>query len=233
MTDDLVLTALVTAITVAFIALLIHRHLAKEASEKLKSQLSITNEAERQVHRREMEYLADKNKAEVAHADALAQARSTAFEEGRKQGKAEHELDCSMRLADQRNEFAIRLQSEKEQAATEARDRQRAEQELQAKLFSVRISPYVQLLTDNGLFKDTYEAKIGYQYQLLVNGIPAFQPHVFVERHEKVEQVDQSVKTTLLSIAQNCAEAAVTTYLGASPQFAKLAPGVLEQIAKK
>ena len=138
-----------------------------------------------------------------------------------------------MRRADQRNEFAVRLQAEKEIAATEARDRQRAEHELQAKLFSVKISPYVQLLTDNGLFKDTHEAKIGYQYQLLVNGIPAFQPHVFVERHEKIQQIDQSVKNTLLSIAQNCAEAAVTTYLGASPQFAKLAPGVLEQTEKK
>ena len=138
-----------------------------------------------------------------------------------------------MQLADQRNEFAIRLQAEKEQAATEARDKQRAEYELQAKLFSVKISPYVQLLTDKGVFKDTHEAKIGYQYQLLVNGIPAFQPHIVVERHEKVQQIDQEIKKTLLSIAQTCAEAAVTTYLGASPQFAKLAPEVLEQIEKK
>jgi hypothetical protein len=88
------------------------------------------------------------------------------------------------------------------------------------------------LITDNGLFKDSYEAKIGYQYQLLVNGIPAFQPHIFIERHEKVVQVDQSVKQTLLSIAQNCAEAAVATYLGASPQFARLSPAVLEQASK-
>lgn len=232
MTDP-VLAALLASIVVAVVALLIHRHLAKESAENLQKQLVAANEAERKVHLREMEYLAERNKAEVAHADALTQGRSIAFEEGRKQGNAEHELDTSMRLADQRNEFAVRLQAEKEIAATEARDRQRAEQELQAKLFSVKISPYVQLLTDNGLFKDTYEAKIGYQYQLLVNGIPAFQPHVFVERHEKIQQIDQSVKNTLLSIAQNCAEAAVTTYLGASPQFAKLASGVLEQIEKK
>ena len=66
-----------------------------------------------------------------------------------------------------------------------------------------------------------------------MNGIPAFQPHIVVERHEKVQQIDQEIKKTLLSIAQTCAEAAVTTYLGASPQFAKLAPEVLEQIEKK
>ena len=230
---DPLLSALLASIIAATIAWLIHRHLAKESHEILQKQFAVNNEAERKVHIREMEYLADRNKAEVVHTDALTQVRSIAFEEGRKQGNAEHELESSMRRADQRNEFAVRLQAEKEIAATEARDRQRAEHELQAKLFSVKISPYVQLLTDNGLFKDTHEAKIGYQYQLLVNGIPAFQPHVFVERHEKIQQIDQSVKNTLLSIAQNCAEAAVTTYLGASPQFAKLAPGVLEQTEKK
>ena len=232
MTDPLVV-AVLTSIIVAAVALLIHRRLSNELLAKLKESSTQANEAERQVHLREMEYLAEKNKIEVAHLEALNQARSIAFEEGRKQGKAEHELEASLRLADQRNEFAVRLQSEKEQAAVEARDKQRAEHELQAKLFSVKISPYVQLLTDKGVLKDTYESKVGYQYQLLVNGIPAFQPHIVVERHEKEQKIDQAVKNTLLSIARTCAEAAVTTYLGASPQFAKLAPEVVEQIEKK
>ena len=232
MTDP-ILVAVLTFIVVATVAALIYRRLANELHEKLKVCTAQANEGERQVHLREMEFLAERNKAEMAHVEALNQARSLSFEEGRKQGNAELELERSMQLADQRNEFAIRLQAEKEQAATEARDKQRAEYELQAKLFSVKISPYVQLLTDKGVFKDTHEAKIGYQYQLLVNGIPAFQPHIVVERHEKVQQIDQEIKKTLLSIAQTCAEAAVTTYLGASPQFAKLAPEVLEQIEKK
>lgn len=230
---DLVLVAVLVSIVVAAVSLLIHRHLANELHARLKTCAAQANEAERQVHLSEMEYLAERNKVEVAHAEALNQARSIAFEEGRKQGKAEHELDTAMQLAEQRNQFVIRLQAEKEQAATEARDKQRAEYELQAKLFSVKISPYVQFLTDNGWVTSSYEAKIGYQYQLLVNGIPAFQPHIVVERHEKVQQIDQEIKKTLLAIAQTCAEAAVTTYLGASPQFAKLAPEVIEQIEKK
>lgn len=232
MTDPILLVML-TFLVVATAATLIHRRLASELHEKLKVCSVQANEGERQGHLREMEFLAERNRTEMAHADALNQARSLAFEEGRKQGNSEHELEKSMQLAAQRNEFAIRLHAEKEQAATEARDKQRAEYELQAKLFSVKISPYVQLLTDKGIFKDTHEAKIGYQYQLLVNGIPAFQPHIVVERHEKVQQIDQEIKKTLLSIAQTCAEAAVTTYLGASPQFAKLAPEVLEETEKK
>lgn len=232
MTDP-ILVAVLTSIIVAIIAVLIHRRIANELDTKLKVFSAQANEAERQVHLREMEYLAERNKVEVAHVEALKHACSLSFEEGREQGKAEHELDSSLQLADQRNEFAIRLQAEKEQAATEARDKQRAEYELQAKLFSIKISPYVQILTDNSFFKGTNEAKIGYQYQLLVNGIPAFQPHIVIERHEKVQQVDPEIKKTLMAIAQTCAEAAVTTYLGASPQFAKLAPEVLEQIKKK
>lgn len=232
MTDP-VLVAVIVSIGVAAVALLIHRHLANELLARLKTCVAQANEAERQVHLREMEYLAERNKVEVTHAEVLNQARSIAFEEGGKQGKAEHELETAIQLADQRNQFVVRLQIEKEQAATEARDKQRAENELQAKLFSVKISPYVQLLTDKGVIYDTYEAKAGYQYQLLVNGIPAFQPHIVVERHEKVKEFDQAVKSTFLSLARTCAEAAVTTYLGASPQFAKLAPEVIEQLQKK
>ncbi|MFO1385311.1 MAG: hypothetical protein U1F55_03865 [Chitinivorax sp.] len=232
MTDP-ILVAVLTFITTATAAVLIYKRLASELHTKLKVSSAQANEAERQVHLKEMEYLAERNKAEIAHVETLNQARALAFEEGRRQGRAEHELETVMLLADQRNEFAIRLQAEKEQVAAEARDRQRAEYELQAKLFSVKISPYVQLLTDKGLIYDTYEAKAGYQYQLLVNGIPAFQPHIVVERHEKVQEIDQAIKNTFLSLAKTCAEAAVTTYLGASPQFAKLAPEVIEQIEKK
>ena len=150
MTDP-ILVAVLTFIAVATAAALIYKRLANELHAKLKVSSAQANEAERQVHLKEMEYLAERNKAEIAHVEALNQARSLSFEEGRKQGKAEHELEAAMQLADQRNEFAIRLQAEKEQAAAEAREKQRAEYELQAKLFSVKISPYVQLLTDKFL----------------------------------------------------------------------------------
>jgi hypothetical protein len=229
---SVLLTGIISAFLMGIAFYIIHRNSVNEWAAKLQKQLDLTNEAERKIHLNEMEYLSDRNKNAIAHADALAETRSIYFEEGRKQGKVEQDIETTTRLADQRAEFTVRLQAEKEQAATEARDKQRAEQELQAKLFSVKISPYVQLLTDNRIFKNTHEGRVGYQYQLLINGIPAFQPHVVIERHEKIEQVDQAIKNTLLSIAQNCAEAAVSTYLGASPKFAKLSPPVFEQLEK-
>lgn len=104
---DTALAALLASIVVAAIALLIHRHFARESCEKLQKQFALANEAEKQVHLREMEYLAERNKSEVSHREALIQARFAAFDDGRKQGKSEHELEASIRLADQRNEFAF------------------------------------------------------------------------------------------------------------------------------
>lgn len=229
---DPVLSALLAAICVSAVALLLHRSASNRFSTTFQKQLESTNAAEKQVHLKEMEFLVERNGLIAAHANAISAARALAFEEGRKQGQTEQELVCARQLADQSSEFSTRLETERNTAIAEAREKQRAEYELQQKLFSVKISPYVQLLTDEGWISDSHEAKVGYQYQLLVNGIPAFQPHVIVERHEKIEKVDQAVKTSLLSLAQGCAEAAAATYLGVSPQFAKLAPGIVE-IAKK
>lgn len=226
------LSGIISAIAVGVVFYFIHQRAVNVWAAKFQKQLDLTNEAERKIHLNEMDYLSDKNKTAIAYADAITESRTASFEEGRKQGKAEQELETNMKLADQKTEFAVRLQAEREQSASEARDKQRAEQELQAKLFSIKISPYAQLLTDNGIFKNTHEGKVGYQYQLLVNGIPAFQPHVVIERHEKIEQADQAIKNTLLSIAQNCAEAAVATYLGTNPQFAKLSQPIFEQFEK-
>ena len=227
-----VFSGTISAIAAGVVFYFIHQRSISSWAARFQKQLDLTNEAERKLHLNEMEYLSDKNKNVIAHTNAIAESRSAAFEEGKKQGKAEHELDTNIKLAEQKAEFAIRLQVEKEQSASEARDQQRAEQGLQAKLFSIKISPYAQLLTDNGIFKNTHEGKVGYQYQLLVNGIPAFQPHIVIERHEKIEQADQAIKNTLLSIAQNCAEAAVATYLGTNPQFAKLSQPIFEQFEK-
>lgn len=137
---------------------------------------------------KEMDFLAERNKIGLAHSGELQEARERAFEDGRSRTKAEHAHELVMRTEALHNEFTARLHEDKEKATEEAQERLRAEYEIQTKLFSVKISPYVQLLTDNGLFKNTHEAKVGYQYQLLVNGIPAFQPRVFIERHEKIEK---------------------------------------------
>lgn len=229
---DPVVSALLASIGVSGVALLLHRSVSKRFSIALTEQIELTKTAEKQIHLSEMEFLSERNRLIAEHVDAISLARAQAFEEGRTQGRSEQEIVCARQLADQRTEFSNRLESERNTAITEAREKQRAEYELQQKLFSVKISPYVQLLTDEGWISDTHEAKVGYQYQLLVNGIPAFQPHIIVERHEKIDKVDPTIKNALLTLAHGCAEAAASTYLGVSPQFAKLAPGIIESKKK-
>jgi hypothetical protein len=224
---DIAIAALGSALLVAAVAVVIHRYLTRAAETAVRTQVDATRESERQLHLIKMEHLSDRNEVAVKHAEALTQARAVAFEEGRKQALAEHEAEISMRLAQLRSEMTARIGDERETAANEARERLRAEYELQNKLFSVKISPYVELVTDNGFFKKTHDSKLGYQFQLLVNGIPVFQPHVCVERHERIDVFDEEVKRGLLTIAQGLAEAAAKTYLGGNVQFAKLAPGIV------
>lgn len=230
--QDSILALLIALPIVTVIALYLHKRRISKYDIRFETQLSKTNSAERQAHVNEMEYLAERNRSEIVHAASITQARESGFEEGKKRGIAESELQVTVEMAKQSAEFAVVLQEEKIRAAAEAREMQRAEHELQAKLFSVKISPYVQMVTNKGIVYDDFESKVGYQYQLLINGIPAFQPHVVVERYEKVKEFDETVKAALCTVAQACAEAALATYMGANPQFAKIAPIVLDKVSK-
>lgn len=227
-----ILVALSTAIVVMSIAFMIHRRFANESEKELRLHLEKANDAERQTHLSEIDHLATRKKLEIAHAEELEQERLSSFEEGRKRGTDERELEMSIRLAKQKEEFFAQLQAEKERVAKEAAELERAKYELQAKLFSVKISPYVQLITNKGFVYDDFESKVGYQYQLLINGIPAFQPHLVVEQHEKVKEFDQALKQSLLKLAEGCAKAALATYLGPNAQFATIAPAVIEIFEK-
>lgn len=89
-----------------------------------------------------------------------------------------------------------------------------------------------QLATNKGIVYDDFQSRVGYQYQLLINGIPAFKPHVVVEGYEKVKEFDETVKAAPCTFAQACAEAALPTYMGANPQLSKIAPIVMDKVAK-
>lgn len=62
--------------------------------------------------------------------------------------------------------------------------------------FSVKISPYrdeIRTGSDGLIFNDIYhEVMIGYQYQLLINGVPALKPAIIIEEYliEEKKEVD-------------------------------------------
>ena len=89
-----------------------------------------------------------------------------------------------------RAETALELLSqEKEDAVEEAKNA--------ACPFRIQITPFVQHIKDSGIFTDTHKYTRGLQYQLVVHGVPCFEPHYIVEEifeessfdHAKLEQL--------------------------------------------
>ncbi len=191
-------------------------------------------EAQKSIHERERSFLEERNRIEIAHSDAIKQAKAEAHEQGRQLGKVEgnsQHLEAIMAL---KSEFSVKLTAEVDSAVSEARRRLTAEYELQSKLFTVQISPFVRISDNKGLFSSESVVETGYQYQLLVNGIPAFQPHEIIERSETKKEVNEENIKEMAALAKDFAASAIDMYLGAGGgQFAKLAPAIIKKLGKK
>lgn len=162
---------------------------------------------------------------------AAGRERDDQIEQARELERQLHakECECLDRLATQRRELMTAQQTELREAVSETREAQRADFELQSKLFSVKVSPYVEISDSRHLMRTRYRSVTGYQYQLLVNGIPAFAPHV-VQEHVKTEYaVDQE---QLIQLARETAQAAVQLYAGGASQFVEIATPIVRQLGR-
>lgn len=128
--------------------------------------------------------------------------------------------------------FAQRLATDRDETARDTRERTRAEFEMQVKLYDVSVRPYLKVDTVKGLFKDEEQVEAGYQYQLLVNGIPAFQPSVVIEETRRSSKVNEENINALLQVAERTAKAAAELYLGAGASVGKLGPAIIKRITK-
>lgn len=191
-------------------------------------------EAQKSIHEKERTFLEERNRIELSNADKLQEAKAAAFEQGRQLGKVEGNSLHLEEIITLKSEFSAKLATEVDTAVVEARKRLTAEYELQNKLFTVQISPFVRISDNKSFFSSESEVETGYQYQLLVNGIPAFQPHSIVERSEVRKEVNEENVKELVSLAKDFASTAIDTYLGAGGgKFAKLAPAIVKKLAKK
>lgn len=199
--------------------------------QQLGQHLERANQAEKYIHIKEMEFIDEKNKNNVEHSDALNHARAMSFEDGRRHERANAELELSKKISDQRKELEERFRNEKEAEIKEFSDRIRAEYELRTKIFSIVVSPYLFKSDISGFFSSKAEVRVGYQYQLFVNGVPAFSPHVIVERSEMCEKYDEDVRRKFLDVAFSMAQVVVETYLGRGGGL--LGPAVIKEVGKK
>ena len=166
-----------------------------------------------------------------ARIGAIMRERDEQLERVRGLEKQLHAQECVFldRLTAQKRELMTAQQVELRGAISDARETQRAELELQSKLFSVKVSPYVEISDSRVWMRTRHRSVSGYQYQLLVNGIPAFSPHVVEERVETADVVDEE---RLLQLAKDAAQAAVQLYAGGASQFVEIAAPIVRRLGR-
>jgi hypothetical protein len=181
---------------------------------------------EREAFRIEREHREEIKRLGAEHSEALKREHSEAFDQGRELGQTEGQRDHIREITTKESEFEERLRKECKRAADEAREQARMQFEQQQKLFSVEVRPYFEITEVGTYFKTKYEKRVGYQYQLLVNGIPALQPHVITESKEVVEKTKDEnidkIASQALQAAQLAAQGAIDTYLGGAGTFVRL-----------
>lgn len=178
---------------------------------------------EKQLHLQARDSLEERNQAIVEETSALHRAREAGFEEGRAYGRGERQRDHLDELTSQKADLMRSQEEEIRRAKKEALETQRAEFELQTKVFAVIIRPYVNVSTVGNWVRKKYKSVQGVQYQLLVNGIPAFAPTIVEENTETIEVWDDDTKRLLISGATDLAKTAIQCYLGGASQFVQLA----------
>lgn len=201
-----------------------------QQSERVRQLESANRDLERQAHLVEREHAQENTRLEAQHAEAIKRERAAAFEEGRQRGQTEGDVDRLRERSQRESEFEERLRRECKRSADEAREQARMQFEQQQKLFSVEVRPYFEICEVGTYFKTKFEKRVGYQYQLLVNGIPALQPHVITESKEVVEKTKDETIDKLanqaLQAAQQLAQGAIDTYLGGAGTFVKLGKAI-------
>ncbi len=232
MNTEIALAAIAgSLVTFVLLWLFVKGERAGSAAE-MKQHIAEARELEKKIHVREREFLNEKNELEVTKTEALRAARSVGYQEGREFGQAENQRDHLIEVTKLRTEFSQQLANERESAAADARDKLRAEYELQTKLFTVKICPYLRISEDKSIFNKKHELISGYQYQLLINGIPAFAPHVVPERTETHSEINPELEGMLLRVAEKAADAAINLYLGGNIQFARVTPAKVERVTR-
>lgn len=90
----------------------------------------------------------------------------------------------------QENDAREKLRAAEEKAFNDGQRQAELRYSKNNSAFSVQIRPYVVKIKDEGIIFDNHFSAIGFQYQLLVNGIPCFQPHVVIEQEYRETEVN-------------------------------------------
>lgn len=232
---DAALAITAGAVATGILVWLVARRRLITLEQQLRDHGENMRELEQQLQLQRRDALEDSNRQQLKHHEELREARIAAFEEGRTLGQVEHKSDHITELTTLRASHAEELARARDRAAAETREQMRAEFELRTKLFDVKISPYVEIVDLETYFKKEEEVRIGYQYQLLANGVPAFEPHVIIEKVGRRKKGKDENVDKLVEAAQKTVETAIGTVLGGKGKVITVGKEVVKRIgdAKK
>ena len=189
----------------------------KMVNSELIDEINKNRQLEKDVHLHEAKFLEEKNKLVMENYHILRDAKQKSFDEGYTRGKEDSLKDFLIKKGELDRDYQDKERKVEIESFEMGRKKAQVDFEEHSSAFTVSISPYVIIKTDKGIFSDTYLSEIGYKYQLLVKGIPAFQPHICVEKSEEIKEVNEERIQKLSDLAITLTETAIGSYLGSMP----------------
>lgn len=217
---SLLIAVILSALVTAAIFLFLFSKKAKSSAIKIQELDSIINDHKKSIHLLEAEHIKSKNGLEIEHHESLKKSKEQSYQQGYELGLTAANKDHLLEITNIKSAHREELVRQEAESEKKGRAIAKMEHEAQVKAFGVEIRPYVKIEKDAGMIWDEHKSYTGYQYQLLVNGIPAFQPHVVIEHSEELKTVDKQVIAELIKLAQNSASIAAKAYLGGTASSA-------------
>lgn len=209
MTDypSLSLSFVVGVIVAAAVGFLVHRRLVSALHLSSSTSSDRLNELEAQLARQSEGFsrqLSQKAREHMEELDRLARERRQADE-------------------DHLAEMKIRVREAEDRGYEDGKRQAELRADEKAKAFSVIVRPFIRKIRDDGFFKKLSRLEVGYQYQLQINGIPCFDPHVVIEQHYEEKEVNQEVIEKMTRLALEAAKTAVAIQAGPAGAFIPIA----------
>jgi hypothetical protein len=108
--------------------------------------------------------------------------------------------------------------------------------EMNSKILSLQIKPHIEQTEKKSFFKKNMTRKVGYQYQLLVNGIPCLQPHFIVESEINLSEANEENIKDLISKVKDSVDNAIKNIGGLanlSGDFGQLGDKLMKELPKR
>lgn len=120
-------------------------------------------------------------------------------------------------------ELKTRLREAEDRGYEEGKRQAELRADEKSKAFSVAVRPYIKRVKNDGFIKKGNSLQVGYQYQLQINGIPCFDPHVVIEQQYEEREVNQEVIERMTKLALEAARTAVAIQAGPAGAFIPIA----------